>query len=407
MPSETRQLSRSARWRNWRCARANCPAAWPPAASSPHPPPVPSRSIKAWLHPVSFVRTITRSRRCYTSTAFITICSPSEPTPPKKPPPPKGGKEWKGPQFDAYGQPIGGGAAYTGVDKGGAAGAGFSADGDMFAGLRSLFGGGDDAKKKDDPSAEPSLDGLEKVPLGVYMYGGVGVGKSLLMDTFFDVAPIDKGKKRRIHFHEFMLEVHRRMHELRQSNPDMGDPIPYIAYDISVVTQLLCFDEFQVTDVADALVMRRLFRYLFAHGLVMVATSNRKPNDLYLNGIQRDSFLPFIDDLQLRCYSHDLASGTDYRTINAVDASGGTYMYPLDDSTRSRVDSLFKRLAKDDPLPGGKAAGPQTLRLRGRELKVPAAGNAVARFTFFGALRQAAGRGGLPWHRDRVSYGRC
>ena len=305
-----------------------------------------------------------------------------EPTPPKKPPPPKGGKEWKGPQFDAYGQPIGGGAAYTGVDKGGAAGAGFSADGDMFAGLRSLFGGGDDAKKKDDPSAEPSLDGLEKVPLGVYMYGGVGVGKSLLMDTFFDVAPIDKGKKRRIHFHEFMLEVHRRMHELRQSNPDMGDPIPYIAYDISVVTQLLCFDEFQVTDVADALVMRRLFRYLFAHGLVMVATSNRKPNDLYLNGIQRDSFLPFIDDLQLRCYSHDLASGTDYRTINAVDASGGTYMYPLDDSTRSRVDSLFKRLAKDDPLPGGKAAGPQTLRLRGRELKVPAAGNAVARFTF-------------------------
>jgi cell division protein ZapE len=185
------------------------------------------------------------------------------------------------------------------------------------------------------------------IPRGVYMYGGVGCGKSLLMDTFFEVAPLDPSRKRRVHFHEFMLEMHRRMHELRQANPDMGDPMPYIAYDISSATSLICFDEFQVTDVADALVMRRLFRYLFAHGLVLVATSNRKPDELYKNGIQRASFLPFIADLKERCYVHDLASGTDYRTLAAVTATeGGTYLHPLVPQTKARMDQLFATISK-------------------------------------------------------------
>jgi len=235
---------------------------------------------------------------------------------------------------------------------------------------------GSDSGSKTGGVAEPTLDGLEGVPVGLYMYGGVGVGKSLLMDTFFEVAPVEPSHKSRLHFHEFMLDVHKRMHELRQANPELGDPMPYIAYDIAATTQLLCFDEFQVTDVADALVMRRLFRWLFAHGLVMVATSNREPSDLYLNGIQRTSFLPFIDDLKQRCYAHDLQSGTDYRTLNAIDAHGGTYMHPLDAATRARADELFRRLTK-----GGQAS-PQTLQLRGRTLRVPAAGNSVARFTF-------------------------
>ena len=297
-----------------------------------------------------------------------------QPRPPPPPPPPPKAKEWKGPQFDAYGQPIGGGAMYTGVDNksgGGGGGGGF------FSSITSFFGGGGSSGSGGGSGGgDPELDGLEGVPRGVYMYGGVGCGKSLLMDTFFDCVPLEEGRKRRVHFHEFMLEVHRRMHELRQASPEMGDPMPYVAHDISSATTLLCFDEFQVTDVADALVMRRLFRYLFAHGLVMVATSNREPTELYKNGIQRDSFLPFIDDLQQRCIAHDLASGTDYRTLHAINAGGGTYMSPLGPETSAAADALFTRLTKGDKAPA------QTLRLRGRELRVPAAANAVARFPF-------------------------
>ena len=271
--------------------------------------------------------------------------------------------------MDAYGEPIGGGAMYTGVDNNDGSGGGF------FSSLSSMFGGGGGGGDSS-ASAEPTLASLGDVPRGVYMYGGVGCGKSLLMDTFFDCVPLAMGRKRRVHFHEFMLEVHRRFHELRQASPEMGDPMPYVAYDISAATSLLCFDEFQVTDVADALVMRRLFRYLFAHGLVMVATSNRKPTELYKNGIQRDSFLPFIADLEERCLAHDLASGTDYRTLHAISAGGGTYMTPLSAETAANIDALFGRLTKGGPAPA------QTLRLRGRELQVPAAANSVARFTF-------------------------
>mmetsp|Transcript_52444 Transcript_52444/g.154776 ORF Transcript_52444/g.154776 Transcript_52444/m.154776 type:complete len:285 (+) Transcript_52444:6-860(+) len=185
--------------------------------------------------------------------------------------------------------------------------------GGLWSSLTSVFGGGgESASKKADDGKLPELS---DVPVGVYMYGGVGVGKSLLMDTFFDCAPIAPEKKRRVHFHEFMLEVHRRMHVLRQTQPELGDPVPTLAYDISSSTQLLCFDEFQVTDVADALVMRRLFHLLFSNGLVMVTTSNRPPIDLYKNGIQRESFVPFIGELEQRCCLHNLSSTSDYRMM--------------------------------------------------------------------------------------------
>ena len=299
-----------------------------------------------------------------------------QPQRPKPPPPPPKESKWKGPTMDAYGEPIGGGAMYTGVDNSAESGGGF------ISSLTSMFSGSGGTKTTD---TDPPLEGLESVPRGLYMYGGVGCGKSLLMDTFYDCVPLPPGAKRRVHFHEFMLEVHRRMHELRQETPEMGDPVPYVAYDISAVTSLLCFDEFQVTDVADALVMRRLFRYLFSHGLVMVATSNRRPSDLYLNGIQRESFLPFIDDLTARCKSHDLASGTDYRTLNALDAGAGTYLTPLGPETQASVDALFGRLTKGDATPA------QTLRLRGRDLAVPAAAHSVARFEFNGLCGRPLG----------------
>ena len=260
---------------------------------------------------------------------------------------------------------------YTGVDN-----AESNTGGGMWSALSSLFGSGSGQSTGSGGSTDPDLSGLEDVPRGVYMYGGVGCGKSLLMDMFFDGAPLDASRKRRVHFHEFMLEVHRRMHELRQASPDMGDPVPYVAYDIAATTSLLCFDEFQVTDVADALVMRRLFRHLFARGAVLVATSNRRPDQLYLNGIQRESFLPFIADLEQRCHAHDLASGTDYRTMAAISTGGGTYLQPLNDDTKGKLDALFDNLSK------GLPARPKVLRLRGRDLHVPSASGCVARFSF-------------------------
>jgi len=300
--------------------------------------------------------------------------------PPPIPPPAASKKEWRGPKFDKYGTPIGGGTFYTGV-----ANQKQESEGSLWASVASFFGGGPraDAKKRK-VNELPRLDG---VPRGVYMYGGVGVGKSLLMDTFFDCAPVPAERKRRVHFHEFMLEVHRRMHKLRQSQPELGDPLPSIAYDISSSTTLLCFDEFQVTDVADALVMRRLFNLLFSNGLVMVATSNRPPADLYKNGIQRESFLPFIAELQERCHCHDLASKSDYRMMAQVNRGARIYMHPLDDATQQEMDTLFTTLLAGTP------AKPQTIRLGARDLEVPLAGvkKKVARFTFAGLCGRPLG----------------
>lgn len=213
-------------------------------------------------------------------------------------------------------------------------------------------------------------------PEGLYIWGGVGRGKSMLMDLFFDHAPV--AAKRRVHFHAFMQDCHERIFNWRQREKageiKGGDPIPPVAASIAKEAALLCFDEFQVQDIADASILGRLFTRLFELGVVVVATSNIAPDDLYAGGLNRQRLLPFIALVKSRMDIEHLDSTTDYRLDRMLGLP--VYHTPSGVTARAAMDEAFLRLTD---LPHGE---PQVLSLNGRALHVPQAAHGVARFSF-------------------------
>ena len=207
-------------------------------------------------------------------------------------------------------------------------------------------------------------------PVGLYLCGPVGRGKSMLMDLFFRSVPIER--KRRVHFHAFMLEVHDRIE--RERRGQTGAPIAKVASDLASEAALLCFDEFQVEDIADAMILERLFTALFDAGVVVVATSNRAPDELYEHGLQRERFLPFIALLKKQLYVLELDSGRDYRLARLQGKR--VYHFPLGPEAHDALQRAFAEMT--DEAPGEST----TLSVKRRLLVVPRSARGVAWFSF-------------------------
>jgi cell division protein ZapE len=211
---------------------------------------------------------------------------------------------------------------------------------------------------------------------GIYIYGDVGRGKTMLMDLFFESSPV--AQKRRAHFHEFMLDVHERIYANRQKvkfgeHAD-EDPIKLVAEELAAEAWLLCFDEFHVTDIADAMILGRLFAQLFERGVVLVATANVPPNELYKDGLNRALFQPFIDMLNARMDVIQLSARTDFRLEKL--AGQPVWYVPDDAAADASLDQAWRRLG------GGEPGGALELALKGRSVRVPRAFMGVARFSF-------------------------
>jgi len=226
--------------------------------------------------------------------------------------------------------------------------------------------------------------GAPERPRGIYLWGPVGRGKSMLMDLFFGA--LTRPRRMRRHFHDFMLDTHAFIHEWRRTpqaarrrHPafvrDAGeDPIAPAAKRIAEEAEVLCFDELQVTSIADAMILARLFEKLFERGVVVVATSNRRPEDLYRNGVNRQLFEPFIDRIRRELDVVELRAARDYR-LDRLNAAP-VYHTPLGPDADARMDEAFARLS------GGVRPAEGRLEVQGRTVRIPGEAGGVARFSF-------------------------
>jgi cell division protein ZapE len=211
---------------------------------------------------------------------------------------------------------------------------------------------------------------------GMYIHGGVGRGKTMLMDMFFELAPIRR--KRRVHFNDFMADAHDRIQKHRQARKEglvrEDDPIPPVAKALADEARLLCFDEFTVTDIADAMIVSRLFSALFANGVTLVATSNVAPDDLYRDGLNRDLFLPFVSTLKRHSDIMNLEGDTDYRLqkINRIPV----YLTPISAETDREMDKIWAAVT------AGAVTKPERIPIKSRQVEIPRAAGHAARFSF-------------------------
>lgn len=211
---------------------------------------------------------------------------------------------------------------------------------------------------------------------GLYIYGEVGRGKTMLMDMFFELLPVER--KRRAHFNDFMADVHERINAHRQAlkrgETKQDDPIPPVAEALSKQAWVLCFDEFTVTDIADAMILSRLFSALFERGVVLVATSNVAPDNLYPNGLNRQLFMPFVSTLKTRVDIINLDARTDYR-LEKLDRQP-VYLTPLNAETDAKMDEAWNILTE------GRRETTQTVKVKGREIILKRTVQDAARVTF-------------------------
>ncbi|MEL6642411.1 MAG: cell division protein ZapE [Pseudomonadota bacterium] len=235
------------------------------------------------------------------------------------------------------------------------------------------------------PVARKGLKGLfgkaPEAPKGLYIWGGVGRGKSMLMDLFYSSVGIEA--KRRVHFHAFMQEVQAGLHEARKTGVD--DALIPVAESVIRDVRLLCFDEMQITDITDAMIVGRLFEALMGAGVAIVTTSNRVPDDLYKDGLNRQLFLPFIALLKERMVVWELASPTDYRQDRLTGAP--VYFAPADVAARDAVSEIWVDLT------GGGGGAPLVLTIKGRAVELPAFRNGIGRAAFWDLCAKPLGPG--------------